>query len=426
MSRAAPPAGSPGAARRQPVYTRRETCRSCGGTRLETVLSLGPQPLANALLASPAEFAGERSFPLDLLVCADCALVQVADVIDPEVLFGHYLYVTGTSSTIAEHNRRYAREVGERLGLGARDLVVEIASNDGSLLSCFQALGTRTLGVEPARNIAEVARDRGIDTVSRFFAGDVAAELRAAYGPARAVIANNVLAHVDDPRDFLTGAGALIDERGLVIVEVPYAGEMLSRLEYDTIYHEHLCYFAIGPLSRLAAAAGLRIVAVDHVPVHGGSIRVSFALGRGEDPAIASLLAAERTSGVSAGAAWIRFGLEAQRHAERLRELLQRLRDEGATLAAYGAPAKGNTLLNYCRIGTDLLPFTVDRSPLKVGRFTPGMHLPVLPVQALDEQRPDHVVILPWNFAEEVMAQQRSHVTRGGRWILPIPEPRIV
>jgi hypothetical protein len=410
----------------RPLYVRRQSCRICESGRLELVLSLGPQPLANAFLSGPEEFSAERRFPLDTLICAECGLVQIADVIDPEVLFGHYLYVTGTSETIAEHNRRYAATVRELLSLGPRDLVVEVASNDGSLLSCFQALPARTLGIEPASNIAMSARERGVDTVNRFFDASLAAELRARYGPARAVVANNVLAHVDDPRDFLKGARELISDDGLVIVEVPYAGEMLARLEYDTIYHEHLCYFALAPLSRLAADVGLRLVKVDRVPVHGGSIRVYFARGRGDESAVRSLLDEERRAGVTSPESWERFGRAAERHALELRELLERLTRERALLAGYGAPAKGNTLLNFCRIDRSLLPFTVDRNPLKVGRYTPGMHIPVLPVESLIASGATHVCILAWNFAEEIMRQQQAHADHGGHWILPIPHPRVI
>ncbi|MBK8005261.1 MAG: methyltransferase domain-containing protein [Gemmatimonadetes bacterium] len=252
----------------------RTTCRACGGTKLTAFLALGPQPLANAFLRTPAEFDAEARYPLDVYLCEDCSLVQLLDVIDPEVLFRDYIYVTGTSSTIAAHNQAYARTVIDHLGLGAGDLVVEAASNDGSLLKCFKAGGVRTLGVEPARNIAQMAREAGIDTVAEFFSTATARELRARYGPARAVIGNNVLAHVDDTRDFLQGGAEWIADDGLMITEVPYIREFMERLEYDTVYHEHLCYFSVTALMRLCEAVGLRIVRTDHHPVHGGTLRM--------------------------------------------------------------------------------------------------------------------------------------------------------
>jgi hypothetical protein len=405
-------------------HRRREDCRGCGGRRLAPFLSLGPQPLANAFLRGAGSFADERFYPLDVFFCDDCALVQVLDVIDPAVLFDHYLYVTGTSETMARHNREHAGAVQSLLALGARDLVVEVASNDGSLLSCYRALGIRTLGVEPARNIAALARERGVDTVNRFFDGRAGRELRDQFGPARAVLANNVLAHVDDPLDFLRGCRDLLSSEGLVIVEVPYAGDMLDRIEYDTIYHEHLCYFALGPLARMAAAVGLRIVRADRLDVHGGSLRVFFGHGAGDSSDVSEFIASERRRGVTVREAWERFGLAAGAHRRALLDLLSGLARQGASLGGYGAPAKGNTLLNFCGIGPPLLPFTVDRNPLKVGLFTPGTHVPVLSVDALETRRPSHVLILAWNFADEIVRQQPAHAARGGRWLVPIPHPR--
>ena len=420
---APPVTGSP------PVHTRRESCRACGASGLVCILDLGLQPLANAFLKSPADFPAERRFPLALYFCPGCGLVQLIDVIDPEVLFGHYVYVTGTSETMAEHSRVYAGTVAELLRLGSTDLVVEIASNDGSLLTWFRQRGSRVLGIEPARNIAELARARGIPTESIFFDEPQGKALRARHGPARAVLANNVLAHVDDPGGFLRGARDLLADDGLLCVEVPYLGEMLERLEYDTVYHEHLSYFSLGALLRLCEAAGLRVVRVDRLPVHGGSIRLYAApVGRNasHDSEVLTQLAGEERAGLQEVGRLRRFGEEVARSRELLRDLLGRLTAQGRRLAAYGAPAKGNTLLNYCEIGVEQLPFTVDQNPLKVGTFTPGMHLPVLPVSALLEQRRDAVVILAWNFAEEIMRQQSEFLRQGGSFILPLPEPRIL
>lgn len=410
----------------RPVLRHRGTCRACGQAALKRFLELGPQPLANAFLRAPSEFAAEQRYPLDLYFCTTCSLVQLADVVDPEVLFAEYIYVTGTSTTIADHNRRYARAVIDELGLGASDLVVEIASNDGSLLECFRDAGVRILGVEPARNIARVAESRGIPTENRFFTREEGSALRARHGTAAAVIGNNVLAHVDDTAGFLQGAATLIDESGAVIVEVPYAREMLERVEYDTVYHEHLCYFSVTALKRLGESAGLGIARVDEVPVHGGSVRVWFRKGAEPGPTTRRFLDAEQHNGLASFAAWERFAERTRAQREELRALLQRLTSEGKRVAAYGAPAKGNTLLNYCDIGVDLVPYTVDRNPLKVGTFTPGMHLPVRPVSVLLEEMPDFVLVLAWNFADEIMQQQAAYSAAGGRFIVPIPAPRIV
>jgi hypothetical protein len=406
-------------------YHRRESCRSCGGRQLERVLDLGRQPLANAFLADPSAFHAERFFPLDLVFCADCALVQILDVIDPAVLFEHYLYVTGTSETIAAHNERYAATVIERLALGPEDLVAEIASNDGSLLTAFRTRGVRVLGIEPARNIAEIARTRGIETLCRFFDRQAGAEIAATHGPARAIIGNNVLAHVDDPVAFLAGCADLLAADGLVFIEVPYALDMLHRGEYDTIYHEHLSYFSISSLARVATGAGLSVASVDRMPVHGGSIRVAFRKGGAHAAEPVAMMSKEVAEGLTSLERWIGFGERAAQNRIDMRTMLEQLRRDGKSVAGYGAPAKGNTLLNYCDIGVDVLPWTVDRNPLKVGLYTPGKHVPVLRVETVAERRPDYLLVLPWNFSDEIMRQQAAFAESGGRFILPIPSPRV-
>lgn len=406
---------------------RRDTCRACGGSRLHLFLSLGPQPLANAFLASEEDFASEAFYPLDVYFCETCGLAQLLDVVDPEVLFGRYLYTTGTSETIARHNREYAATLSALLGLDPRDLVVEIASNDGSLLKCFQRLPTRTLGIEPASNIAAMARAGGVETINRFFDSALAAEIRDRYGPARVVIANNVLAHVDDPRDFLAGMAALLGPDGLAVLEFPYGGELLDRLEYDTIYHEHLSYFCVTALTRLFRRASLAIVRIDRIPVHGGSLRIWASAARSQHaPLVEELARAEAQQGMTQFARYAEFARRVEANRRALRALLESLADAGKTLAGYGAPAKGNTLLNYCGIDASLLPYTVDKNPLKVGLFTPGMHIPVLPVEALLERLPDYVLILAWNFTAEILEQQRDYQRLGGRFLVPIPQPKVL
>lgn len=371
----------------------------------------------------------EQSFPLDTHFCESCSLVQIPDVVDPEVLFRHYLYVTGTSETIAQHNRAYAKSVTELQRLTADDLVIEVASNDGSLLRCFQELGVKTLGIDPATNVAAMARANGVETINEFFSLETAKKVRAEYGPAKAVIGNNVLAHVDDTQDFLRGCKTVIGENGLVIIEMPYLGDLLNRTEYDTIYHEHLCYFSVTSLMRLCESAGLRIVRMDHVPIHGGSLRMHAGHAEVHQTHSAQVLdwaEEEKSKGFTSFERYQQLARSVEHSRESLVGLLKKLKAEGKTVAGYGAAAKGNTLLNYCQITTDLLPYVVDKNPLKLGMFTPGMHIPVLPVSTLLEQQPDYLLILAWNFGEEIMRQQSEYKTRGGKFILPVPEVTVV
>jgi SAM-dependent methyltransferase len=413
----------------RPEVVRRTDCRVCRSSDLEAILSLGPTPLANAFLRGPEEFPVERTYPLDLSFCRGCGLLQLLDVVDPEILFRDYIYVTGTSSTQTAHAREYAASVADLLKLGPGDLVAEVASNDGTFLRAFAAHGVRTLGIEPARNIAAEATASGIDTVNEFFTRELGARLRAERGAARVVVANNVLAHVDDPADLLAGCRELLADDGMIVVEVPYVGDMLDRVEYDTIYHEHLSYFAIAPLLRLAERVGLRIVRIDRVAVHGGSLRVYFSRpATAHAPGVLELASEERGRGVVDPARAHRFAADVDASRAALVELLTRLASEGSEVAGYGAPAKGNTLLNFCGIDSRLIRYTVDRNPRKVGLFTPGMHIPVRPVSALaaGAQRPDYLLVLAWNIADEIIQQQHEYRARGGRFIVPVPRARVM
>ncbi len=405
-------------------------CRICQERRLERFLSLGSMPLANRFLTEAQLAEPEPEYPLDVLFCQSCGLVQLGEVVPPEILFRHYLYASSTSDTIPAHFTSLAKEIYQFFLQDApQSLVVEVASNDGCLLRALKARGVRVLGVEPATNLVEIARRAGIETVNEFFSEATAKSLLAAYGPARVIIANNVLAHVDDLRDFIRGMHALLEDDGTVVIEVPYLVDLLDKVEFDTIYHEHLSYFAVGPLVRLCDQYGMRLVDVRRVGVHGGSLGLYMkkaSVGRTPSAEVGSLLRLEQDRGLDRVETYTAFAARVERLRDNLTALIGRLKAEDRWLAAYGAPAKGNTLLNFCKIGRESLDYTVDKSPLKQGLYTPGRHLPVLSPDRLLADRPDAVLLLAWNFADEILRQQAAYREQSGRFIIPVPEPHVV
>ena len=413
----------------RPWSTRRDQCRICGSRKLSAVLDLGVTPLANRFLRSDQLAQPEPTFPLDVFVCADCSLVQLLEVVDPELLFRDYIYVSGTSDTMRAHFASFAEALIGRFRFRPNDLVVEIASNDGTFLGNFAERGLRLLGIEPARNIAEIARRRGIDSVTEFFSEDVAGRVREEHGPAACVLATNVFAHLDDMNGFVRGLDRLLEPGGIFVFENSYVRDMIDQLEFDSVYHEHLSYFSVTALSTLFSRHGMEVFDVQHHPVHGGSLRV-FVKRQGADhpltDAPARFRSEERRAGLCELAAYRTFADRVYQLRASLVAMLKRLRAEGKQVVAYGSSAKGNTLLNFMGIGSDLVSYLVDKSPLKQGMFSPGMHLPVLPVERLIEDRPDYALVLAWNFTDEIVRQQRAYVEGGGRFIVPIPVPRIL
>ncbi len=400
-------------------------CRSCGASELAMVLSLGETPLANALLREEDLGRAEPRYPLDLAFCPECSLVQITETVPPEILFRDYLYFSSFSDTMLRHAEALTARLVRERNLESGSLAVEVASNDGYLLQYYRRAGVPVLGIEPARNVAKVAvEERGIPTLTEFFGLDLARQLVAEGRRADVIHANNVLAHVADLNGFVAGIALLLKEDGAAVIEVPYLGEMVPRLEFDTIYHEHLCYFSLTALSRLFARHGLAVTDVEEIPLHGGSLLLTATPAvarRSPSPRVEGLLAREAAHGVPALGYYRDFAPRVARWREAFRAFLADLKAKGRRLAAYGAAAKGSTLLNYAGVGTDLLEFVVDRSTVKQGRYMPGVHLHVRPPDALLESRPDAVVLLTWNFKDEILEQQGAFRRAGGRFLVPVP-----
>jgi C-methyltransferase-like protein/methyltransferase family protein len=339
-------------------------------------------------------------------------------------MFRNYLYVSGTSDTIPAHFAAYAKDVAERF-VPKDGLVVEIGSNDGTLLRAFDRSAVRVLGVEPARNIATMANAAGIPTLDEFFSEAIASEIAAKHGQASAIIGNNVVAHIDDLHGLMNGVTTLLDDRGVFVAEFPYLVDLLEKTAYDTIYHEHLSYFSVASVVDLASRHGLQLVDVRRVGVHGGSVRVFISRQGDQSPEVRKLLALEETSGLRAGRPLAPFVDAVKRQRQDLKRVLGEIRSS-RPVAGYGAPAKGNTMLNYCEIDRSVLDFIVDRSPLKHGLLTPGTHIPVEPLERLASSGIRDTLLLAWNFADEILRQQAAYRAGGGRFIVPIPSPRIV
>jgi SAM-dependent methyltransferase len=403
-------------------------CRSCGSHQGRLVLDLGVQPLANNLLRQEDLAKPEPKFPLRLGVCESCWLPQILDLVPPVQLFSEYLYFSSFSDLMLRHAQEAASRYIKEFSLGADSLVVEVASNDGYLLQYFQGGGVPCLGIEPAANIAQVARSKGIETLVQFFGEDAAKDLAAKGRRADLILGNNVFAHAPNTNDFVAGLRALLKPRGRIILEFPYAVDFIEQGEFDTIYHEHVFYFSLTALEPLFRRHGLAIIDAERLPIHGGSLRL-FAGVEGEHPQatpVTALLEQERAKGLCSTGYYEDFARRARAVRADLVDLLRRLKAEGSTLAAYGASAKGSTLLNFCGLGGGMLGFAADRSTYKQGRLTPGTHIPIVPPERLLEAAPPYTLLLTWNFADEILAQQRAYREKGGKFIIPIPKVRIV
>jgi SAM-dependent methyltransferase len=401
-------------------------CISCGATPLRPILSLGTTPLANALLRKENIAAPEPRFPLDLAFCERCAMVQITEFVPPAQLFSDYAYFSSFADTIVAAAKALAGRLASERKLGADSLVVELASNDGYLLQHYAAAGVPVLGIEPAANIARVANERGIRTRCEFFGLEYARRLAAEGLAADVVHANNVLAHVPDLNGFVAGIATILKPGGVAVIEVPYVRDLIEKCEFDTIYHEHLCYFSVSSLAPLFARHGLALASIERIPVHGGSLRLFVSPSLERDQSVGKLLEEERAAGMLGADYYAGFAGRVARLRVELLALLAQLKGEGKRIAAYGASAKGSTLLNYFGIGGETLEYVVDRSTEKQGRYTPGTRLPIFAPSHLAEDRPDYLLLLSWNFLDEVLAQQAAYRAGGGKFIVPVPEVRVV
>ncbi len=406
-------------------------CRMCKNEDLRLFLDLGATAPADEFLTADELAAPQAAYPLQVMSCGGCGLVQLGHVVDPEILYRkNYPYEASVTRAGRRHWDEFAATACSMMGLGSDDLVVDFGSNVGVLLEMFANRGMRVLGIDPAPNIVAIANERGVETLCGFFNAKTADAALALKGQAKVITATNVFAHIDDLDEVMAAVDSLLTPDGAFMVEAPSLANLVRHLEYDTIYHEHLSYISVKPLVAFLARFGMHIFDIHEKDIHGGSIRIFIrrdgAPGPETTDAVARHLKIEDKEGVYDMARLARFAEDVAENRRLLRELICGLKDQGKHLVGVSAPAKGMTLLNYCGLGKDVLDFVTEKSQLKIGKFTPGQHIPVLPDAALIEERPDYALLLAWNFAEEIMGNLSDYVATGGKFIIPIPTPRIV
>jgi SAM-dependent methyltransferase len=409
------------------LYTAIRSCRVCGSDNLHRVLDLGETPLADRLLTEQGLNEPEPHCHLTVVFCPDCSLMQIIETVDPKVLFGSdYPYYSSVSPTLLDHFRGSVEEILGRRALGAQSLVVELASNDGYLLKNYVRHGVPVFGIDPAPGPALRARESGVDTLNDFFTIALAEKLAGEGVAADVIHANNVLAHVADTNGFVAGIARLLKDDGEVVIECPYLRDLIEHCEFDTIYHQHLCYFSVKALQVLFRRHGLYLNRVLRTSIHGGSLRLFLGKRQAPDPSVAQMLGEERATGMHDVAYFREFAGRVTALRDKLRGILEHLHAQGKAVVGYGAAAKGTTMMSFAGIDRSDIEYIVDRSEFKQGRYMPGNHVPIKSVDSLASDRPDYVLLLSWNFAEEIIRQQAEYRAQGGKFIVPVPDPRII
>lgn len=403
-------------------------CRVCGKRKLRKLLSLGNMPMVNNFLTAYQLDEPEDKLPLTVIFCENCGLVLTREVVDPKIMYKNYVYISSFSKTMLNHFELMAKALVKRFNLDARSLVVEMGSNDGTLLKSFKKTGVGVLGVDPAENLANVANREGVETLNEFFNLKTARVIAKERGKVDLIVGTNVFAHINDLDDIIKGIKVLLSDHGAFVFECPYLVDLVNGVQFDTIYHEHLSYYSLAPLIKLFERFRMEIFDVERWPVHGGSLRVFVRRAKGSPVSknVADILKLEEESGVNSYSTLLKFAGRVRKIKKDLISLLSDLKSHGKRVVGFGAPAKGNILLNYCGVGLNYLDYVTDNIPYKHGLYTPGKHLQVFPEEKLLEDKPDYLLLLPWNFKEEILAKLDGFRKAGGRVIIPIPEVVVV
>lgn len=411
------------------LIKKKSNCRVCKSTNLLKVLTLGPTPLANAFLTKEQIDKPEYYYPLDVYFCHNCSFLQLGHVVSPDVLFKDYVYVSSTSPVFINHFEEFAKDVFTRFNLDSKSLAIDIGSNDGILLKPFKKFGAKVLGIEPAKRIAEVARKEGIETISEFFSVELAKKIVEQKGKAKIVTATNVFAHIDDLDEVIRGLDKLLTDDGVFIIEAPYVVDFIQKRYFDLVYHEHLSYWAVKPLMTFFGRFNMVLFDVQKVAAHGGTIRIFVKKQKGPykiEKSVQLFLDLERRAKLEKIKTYFEFAKKVMENKIKLLGLLGSLKLKGKRIAGYGASAKGNTLLNFFNIGTEILDYIIDDSPWKQGLYTPGKRIPVVSSKKMYEDRTDYILILAWNFADSIIETHKKYKNMGGKFIIPVPKPQII